>query len=134
MCSSGSGPKGTGKKSVSRIPAGSSAAACSSGGAPFTKDIVYTKGIVQNFNFLRSAIAAGRPDLIRWLFVGKVHLEDVPVLAARAHLGIVNPPEYLPAIFRDLNGLAIWLGISTFWGRMTSATVQEHYEKLFARC
>jgi len=104
-----------------------------SGGAPFTKDIVYTKGIVQNYNFLRSAIAAGRPDLIRWLFVGKVSLEDVPVLAARAHLGIVHPPEYLPEIFRDLNGLAIWLGISTFWGRMTSAAVQQHYEKLFAR-
>src|SRR5439155_23601422 len=32
-----------------------------SGGAPFTKDIVYTKGIVSSYNFLRSAIAAGRP-------------------------------------------------------------------------
>src|SRR5687767_1002414 len=82
------------------------------GGAPFTKDLVYTKGIVQNYDFLRSAIAAGRADLVRWLFVGKVAIEDIPVLAARAHEGVVHPPRYVPEPFRDLNGLAIWLGVS----------------------
>jgi len=55
------------------------------GGAPFTKGIVYTKGIVENYNFLRNAIATARPALIPWLFVGKVNLEDVTVLAERAH-------------------------------------------------
>ena len=101
------------------------------GGAPFTKDIVYTKGIVQNYNFLRTAIAAGRPELIRWLFVGKIALEDIPVLAARAHEGVVKPPRYVPEIFRDLNGLAIWLGISTFWSRLKNRAVHEHYTKMF---
>jgi uncharacterized protein (TIGR02421 family) len=101
------------------------------GGAPFTKDIVYTKGIVANYNFLRSAIAAGRPELIRWLFVGKVALEDIPVLAARSHEGVVAPPRYIPDMFRDLNGLAIWLGISTFWGRLKNRAVHRHYERLF---
>lgn len=101
------------------------------GGAPFTKDIVYTRGIVGNYNFLRSAIAAGRPDLIRWLFVGKVAIEDLPVLAAHAHEGAVQPPRYVPDLFRDLNGLAIWLGISTFWGRLKNQAIQRHYEKLF---
>ncbi len=101
------------------------------GGAPFTKDIVYTKGIVSGYNFLRSAIAAGRPDLISWLFVGKTALEDLPVLVSRAHEGVVSPPRYIPPIFRDMNGLAIWLGISTFWGRMRGHAIQVHYEKLF---
>lgn len=101
------------------------------GGAPFTKDIVYTKGIVSNYNFLRSAIAAGRADLIAWLFVGKVALEDLPVLVSRAHEGVVAPPRYVPAMFRDLNGLAIWLGVSTFWGRLKSQAIQRHYEALF---
>lgn len=96
------------------------------GGAPFTKDIVYTKGIVANYNFLRSAIAAGRPELVRWLFAGKVALEDVPVLASRAHEGVVQPPKYVPDMFRDLNGLAIWLGISTFWGRLKNRLIDEH--------
>jgi uncharacterized protein (TIGR02421 family) len=102
------------------------------GGAPFTKDIVYTKGIVSSYNFLRSAIAAGRPDIISWLFVGKAALEDLPVLCARAHEGIVSPPKYVPPMFRDMNGLAIWLGISTFWGRLRSQAIQQHYEKIFA--
>ncbi|HEX3597419.1 MAG TPA: flavohemoglobin expression-modulating QEGLA motif protein [Polyangiaceae bacterium] len=102
------------------------------GGAPFTKDIVYTKGIVSSYNFLRSAIAAGRPELIAWLFVGKTDFEDLPVLVARAHEGVVQPPRYVPAMFRDMNGLAIWLGISTFWGRLRSQEIQAHYERLFA--
>lgn len=88
------------------------------GGAPFTKDIVYTKGIVENYDFLRSSIASARPALIPWLFAGKVHLDDIPVLAERAHEGVVQPPKYLPPMFRDMNGIAIWLGVSTFWGRL----------------
>jgi hypothetical protein len=101
------------------------------GGAPFTKDIVYTKGIVQNYNFMHSAISASRPELIRWMFVGKVALEDIPILAQRAHEGVVQPPRYLPEIFSDLNGIAIWLGISTFWGRLNNRAVLRHYERLF---
>ena len=88
------------------------------GGAPFTKDIVYTRGIVENYEFLRRAIAAGRADLVRWLFAGKVHLDDVAVLAGRAHEGVVVAPTYVPEMFRDLRGLSIWLGVSTFWGRL----------------
>lgn len=99
------------------------------GGAPFTKDIVYTKGIVLNYNFLTSAIASGRADLIRWLFVGKVALEDVPVLAAHAHEGLVRAPKHVPSMFRDLNGLAIWLGHAAFWGRLEIESIQEHFQR-----
>jgi uncharacterized protein (TIGR02421 family) len=88
------------------------------GGAPFTKDIVYTRGIVENYHFLRSAIKQGNPELIPWLFVGKVHLDDIAVLAAHAHEGVVEPPDFVPPMFRDLNGLSIWLAVSTFWGRL----------------
>jgi uncharacterized protein (TIGR02421 family) len=99
-----------------------------SGGAPFTKDVVYTRGIVEVYGFLMAAIARGRPELARWVFAGKVALEDVPVLAARAHEGLVKPPSFVPDMFRDLNGLAIWLGVSTFWGHLPS--VQRHFERL----
>ncbi len=101
------------------------------GGAPFTKDIVYMKGVVSNYNFMQSAIARGRPELIRWLFVGKVALEDIPVLAERAHEGVVRAPRYVPRHFDDLNGIAIWLGISTFWGRLNSRAIYDHFERLF---
>lgn len=101
------------------------------GGAPFTKDIVYMKGIVTNFNFLQSAITMGRPEFIRWLFVGKVAIEDIPVLAQRAHEGIVRAPKFVPALFEDLNGLAMWLAVTNFWGRLNNSAITHHYEKMF---
>jgi uncharacterized protein (TIGR02421 family) len=101
------------------------------GGAPFTKDIVYMKGIVSNYNFLHAAIAQGRPELIRWMFVGKVAMEDIPVLQARAHEGVVRAPRYVPEIFQDLRGLAIWLSVSTFWSKLNSRAVTRHFEKVF---
>jgi uncharacterized protein (TIGR02421 family) len=100
------------------------------GGAPFTKDVVYTKGIVETYEFLRTAIAAGHPEQIRWLFVGKVALADVPVLAAHAHEGIVRPPRFVPELFQNLNGLGIWLGISTLFGRLKRRALTRHYEAL----
>lgn len=103
------------------------------GGAPFTKDIVYTRGIVSNFNFLTSAIAAGRADLIRWLFAGKVALEDIPVLAERAHEGLVRAPLHVPQMFRDLNGLAIWLAVSAFWGKLENEAIQQHFRDSWAK-
>jgi uncharacterized protein (TIGR02421 family) len=97
------------------------------GGAPFTKDIVYTKGLVLNYNYLTSAIAVGRADLIRWLFVGKVALEDLSVLAAHAHEGLVRAPKHVPAMFNDLNGLSIWLGLAAFWGRLENREIQSEF-------
>lgn len=101
------------------------------GGAPFTKDVVYTRGIVETYEFLRSAIAAGKPEQIRWLFVGKVALEDVPVLAAHAHEGIVRPPKFVPELFQNLNGLGMWLGISALFGRLQQRGLARHYEAIF---
>jgi len=101
------------------------------GGAPFTKDVVYTRGIVETYEFLRNAIAAGQPEQIRWLFVGKVALADVPILAAHAHEGIVRPPRFVPELFQNLNGLGIWLGISTLFGRLKRRALARHYEALF---
>lgn len=100
------------------------------GGAPFTKDISYTKGVVSNYNFLTTAIAAGKPEYARWLFAGKVALEDIPILAERAHEGLVRAPKHIPHMFRDLNGLAIWLGVSAFWGNLRRAPMQKYFQGL----
>jgi uncharacterized protein (TIGR02421 family) len=103
------------------------------GGAPFTKDACYCKGIVLNYAFIRSAIQHGRVDLIPFLFVGKVAHEDVPVLAPHVSDGVVRPPRYLPPMFRDLNGLAIWMAYSTFFSQLGGDAIAEHYGRLFAR-
>jgi uncharacterized protein (TIGR02421 family) len=102
------------------------------GGAPFTKDACYCKGIVLNYAFIRSAIQHDRLDLIPFLFVGKVAHEDVPVLARRVSDGVVRPPRYLPPMFRDLNGLAIWMAYSTFFSQLGGEAIAEHYARLFA--
>ncbi len=103
------------------------------GAAPFTKDSCYCKGIVLNYAFIRSAIQCNRADLIPYLFAGKVAHEDVPVLARRVADGVVKPPKYIPPMFRDLNGLAIWMAYSSFFSRLGGDEILSHYEKLFAR-
>ena len=103
------------------------------GGAPFTKDACYCKGIVLNYAFIRSAIQRDRVDLVPFLFVGKVAHEDVPVLARRVSDGVVMPPKFLPPMFRDLNGLAIWMAYSTFFSQLGGEAIAEHYARLFAR-
>ncbi len=103
------------------------------GGAPFTKDACYCKGIVLNYAFIRSAVQHGRLDLVPYLFVGKVAHEDVPVLARRVSDGVVRPPRYLPPMFRDLNGLAIWMAYSNFFCQLGADAIAEHYARVFAR-
>lgn len=103
------------------------------GGAPFTKDICYSKGIVLNYAFIRAAIEHDRPELIPFLFVGKIAHEDIPILFTRASDGVVKPPIYLPPTFRDLNGLAIWMAYSTFFTRLGGEAISDYYGKLFAR-
>jgi uncharacterized protein (TIGR02421 family) len=101
-----------------------------SGGAPFTKDACYCKGIVLNYAFMRAAILRDRAQLIPFLFVGKVAHEDVPVLYAHVTDGIVKPPPFLPPIFEDLNGLAIWMCYSSFFTRLGGTAIAEHYTKM----
>jgi len=103
------------------------------GGSVFTKDISYVKGFVENVNFIRSAIQSGVPEIIPMLFVGKVTLDDLPLLYERYLEGVIAPPKYLPPMFRDLNGLYVWFGFSSSMGLMNIARVQQHFSKLFQK-
>ncbi|MCP5019981.1 MAG: flavohemoglobin expression-modulating QEGLA motif protein [Ketobacter sp.] len=101
------------------------------GSSVFTKDLSYVKGFVENVNFIRSAIGAGLPELIPMLFLGKITLEDIPVLYEAYLEGIVEPPRYLPEMFRDLNGLYVWFGFSNGLSLVDMKRVQKHYRKTF---
>lgn len=103
------------------------------GGAPFTKDISYCRGFVENYNFLRSCIRASKPYLIPYMFVGKLHVEDIPMLYAKHLEGLVDAPKFLPPHFRDLNGLAVWMSFSSFFNQVDLKSVQAHYQKIFDR-
>ena len=103
------------------------------GGAPFTKDISYCRGFIENYNFIRTAIREGYPELIPFLYVGKISVDDVPLLYQKYQEGIVDAPKYLPPQFADLNGLAVWMGFSNFLNTVDLKKVQEHYRSLFKK-
>ncbi len=96
------------------------------GRAPFTKDISYCKGFIQNYNFMRTCIKYGRPELIPFLFVGKVALEDIPVLYQKWREGVIDRPKYVPRPFRDLNVIAMWMAYSNFFNKMNLQKIQEN--------
>lgn len=101
------------------------------GGSVFTKDLSYVKGFVENVNFIRSAIQSGVPEIIPMLFVGKVTLDDLPLLYERYLDGVIAGPKYLPPMFKNLNGLYVWFGFSSSMSVMNIARVQQHFNKLF---
>ncbi|MBX7231154.1 MAG: flavohemoglobin expression-modulating QEGLA motif protein [Bdellovibrionales bacterium] len=103
------------------------------GGAPFTKDISYCKGFVENYNFFRTAIRANKPQLIPFIFIGKLHVDDIPLLYSKHREGLVDQPIFLPPQFKDLHGLAVWMSFSSFFNRVDLVSVQTHYNGLFSR-
>ncbi len=103
------------------------------GGAPFTKDISYCRGFIENYNFIRTAIREGYPELIPFLYVGKLSVDDIPLLYQKYKEGIVEAPVYLPPQFADLNGLAVWMSFSNFLNTVDLSKVQEHYQSLFKK-
>lgn len=102
------------------------------GGAVFTKDLSYLRGFVENVNFIRSTIQSGVPEILPMLFVGKLTLDDIPVLYEYYLEGIIATPHYIPDMFRDLNGLYVWFGFASGISVINMARVQRHFTRLFA--
>lgn len=99
------------------------------GGAPFTKDACYCKGIALNYAFLRAAIEIDRAAMIPFLFAGKVTHDDVPVLYSHTTDGVVKPPPYMPPMFDNMSGLSVWLCYASFFSRLMSDALLLHYKK-----
>jgi uncharacterized protein (TIGR02421 family) len=102
-----------------------------SGGAPFTKDISYGRGFIENYNFIRTAIRRGNPEVIPFMFAGKLHVDDVPLLYRKHQEGIVDMPALLPPQFQDLNGLAVWMSFSSFLNTINADSVSTYFDQLF---
>jgi uncharacterized protein (TIGR02421 family) len=97
------------------------------GGAPFTKDIVYLEGLLRVHNFLRIMVSAGRADLMKLLFVGKLDLNDLTVLKEMERMGLLKPPKYLPPWMSDMRFLLTYLSYSNFLNTVDLGTAKEHY-------
>ena len=100
------------------------------GGAPFTKDMVYLNGLLRVHNFLRMMVKLNRADLIRLLFVGKLDLEDVPALATLADTGELISPKYMPPWAKDLRFVVSYLSYSGFLNRVKMPGFRGYYEDM----
>lgn len=97
---------------------------------PFTKDIVYSKGFVLIFNYIRLAIAEGKLDHIPLLFLGKVHLEDLRVYANLIDDGTIVAPKYLPVYFKDKAALSSWMAYSLFLSTLSLEPLFHDYKSI----
>ncbi|WP_436794189.1 flavohemoglobin expression-modulating QEGLA motif protein [Actinospongicola halichondriae] len=83
-------------------------------GLPFTKDLGYGKGLVLTYAYMRVAIRSGRLDRIPVLFCGKVDINNMGAINDLYDEGLIEPPGFLPEVFRDVNALAAQVAFSRF--------------------
>ena len=88
------------------------------GGAAFTKDTVYLRGLVGVHTFFRWSLRQDRLRLCRLLFAGKMTIEDVQRLEPLFDAGVLSPPRWLPRWAARANGLAGMLAFSLFANRI----------------
>jgi len=101
-----------------------------SGGAPFTKDIVYLDGLVRVHNFLRVAVMLKRTDCIPLLFVGKLDLDDIPMMLELQDAGLCEPAKFVPAWVEDMSFLFSYMAYSGFLNSIDLKEVADHYEAI----
>jgi len=102
------------------------------GGAPFTKDVVYLYGLLQVGNTIRAAFSAGRSDCLRLLFCGKLDLRDIPALCELHSMGLLKAPLHLPPWISDPRYLLALLTYSSFMNQMDMQPMQAFAERLLA--
>lgn len=85
-----------------------------SGGAAFTKDTVYLRGLLGVHTFFRWALKNQKLRLCRLLFAGKMTLTDVQRFEPLFDSGVLAEPRWLPAWVARANGLAGMLAFSLF--------------------
>jgi uncharacterized protein (TIGR02421 family) len=93
------------------------------GGAPFTKDVVYLYGLLQVSTVIRSIFSIGRADCLLLLFCGKLDFADLPALAELASVGLCRLPRFVPPWISDPRYLLALLTYSTFMNQIESEQV-----------
>jgi uncharacterized protein (TIGR02421 family) len=97
-------------------------------GGPFTKDLVYSKGFILIYNYIRLAIRQGSVNHIPLLFTGKTTIQDLRTLADLIEEGTVIPPKFLPPQFADLAALSAWMCYSNFLNRLDLNKIAVDYK------
>lgn len=85
---------------------------------PFTKDLAYGRGFIEVYNLVRLATKLGRLELIPLLFVGKISVHELGLIAQLHHDGLIVDPETLPPSISDVTALASWMAMSNLLNRV----------------
>lgn len=102
------------------------------GGAPFTKDVVYLFGLLRVGGAINAIFSAGRSDCLNLLFCGKLDVMDLPALGELTSLGLCQFPQYLPPWIIDPRSLMAFLTYSTFMNNVDLIKHTEVAERLLA--
>lgn len=97
---------------------------------PFTKDLVYSKGFILIYNYLRLAVQEGLVDRIPLLFIGKTSLEDQRLLSHLLDEGLIMAPRHVPHQFRDLAALSCWMCYSLFLNKLNLEKIAVDYRNI----
>lgn len=97
------------------------------GGAAFTKDIVYLHGLMEVHTFFRWALRNRRLELCRHFFAGRLTISDTLALDPMFDDGHLIAPKYLPPWMTRTNGLAGYLAFSIFANRISIEALDEHH-------
>jgi uncharacterized protein (TIGR02421 family) len=97
-------------------------------GAPFTKDLVYSKGFVMIYNYVQLAIEKGLLNRIPLLFTGKTTLGDIKSIVELIDEGLVIPPQFVPPQFSDLGALTAWMCYANFIRKLSHERVELDYK------
>jgi hypothetical protein len=105
-----------------------------SGGAAFTKDVVYLRGLVGVHTFFRWALQHKKLHLCRQLFAGKMTLGDAvrfePLFQAVGDAApVLAPPRWLPRWVSRANGLAGMLAFSLFANRIRMDQLEAPFDE-----
>jgi hypothetical protein len=104
------------------------------GGAAFTKDVVYLRGLVGVHTFFRWALKHKKLHLCRQLFAGKMTLGDAvrfePLFQAAGDAApVLAPPRWLPRWVSRANGLAGMLAFSLFANRIRMDQLEAPFDE-----
>ena len=99
-------------------------------GGPFTKDLSYAKGYLLAYNFIMFAIAQHQVDVVELLFVGKITLEDIPLLIELRDMGLLDRPAYLPPQIKDQAALSSWMSMFLYLDKFDFNHIQKNFRFL----
>lgn len=95
-------------------------------GGPFTKDLVYTRGFLEVYDFMRLAVRRGLLERLPLLFAGKLAVREIGVLAQLVDEGLLEPPSRLPPHVADISALASWMAYSNLLNRIDLHQMETH--------